>query len=95
MRMNRKYPRCSDFKNYNHFRFWTQDRRFQLWDNVSIPPPSVEVDADEEYQVSNVEDSRVYQNQLQYLIRWTGYDSLAWEPVKFMDGLQAVEEIYQ
>jgi predicted GH43/DUF377 family glycosyl hydrolase len=35
-------------------------------------PPSVEVDGEEEYQVSGVEDSRVYLNQLQYLVRWTG-----------------------
>ena len=40
------------------------------------PPPSVEVDGEEEYQVSSVADSRIYRNQLQYLIRWTGYDSL-------------------
>ena len=40
------------------------------------PPPPVEVDGQEEYQVSSVVDSRVYWNQLLYLIRWTGYDSL-------------------
>jgi hypothetical protein len=33
------------------------------------PPPSVDVDGEEEYQVSSVEDSWVYWNQLQYLIR--------------------------
>jgi len=59
------------------------------------PPPSVEVDGEEEYQVSSVADSRVYWNQLQYLIRWTGYDSLTLEPAKFVDGLQAVEEFHQ
>ena len=59
------------------------------------PPPSVEVDGEEEYHVSSVEDSRVNHNQLQYLIRWTGYDSLTWEPAKFVDGLQAVEEFHQ
>jgi len=62
---------------------------------VVLPPPHVEVDGEEEYQVSGVEDSRVYWNQLQYLVRWTGYDSLTWEPAKFVDGLQAVEEFHQ
>jgi hypothetical protein len=38
------------------------------------PPPPVEVDGDQEYQVEQVEDSRMYRNQLQYLVRWTGYD---------------------
>jgi hypothetical protein len=59
------------------------------------PPPSVEVDGEEEYQVLSVEDSRVYQNRLQYLIRWTGNDSLTWEPAKCVDGLQGVEEFHQ
>jgi len=58
------------------------------------PPPPVEVDGEEEYQVSGVEDSHVYRNQLQYLVRWTGYDSLTWEPAKFVNGLQAVDEFH-
>jgi hypothetical protein len=62
---------------------------------VVLPPTPVEIDGEEEYQVSSVEDSWVYENQLQYLIRWMGYDSLTWEPAKFVDGLQAVEEFHQ
>jgi hypothetical protein len=58
-------------------------------------PPSVEVDGEEEYQMPSVEDSQIYRNQLQYLIRWTEYDSLTWEPAKFVDRLQAVEEFHQ
>jgi len=60
-----------------------------------LPWPPVEVDGEEEYQMSSVEDCRMYQNQLQYLIRWMGYDSLTWEPKKFVDGLQAVGEFHQ
>jgi len=59
------------------------------------PPPPVAVDGEEDYQVSSVKDSLVYRNQLQYLIQWTGYDSLTWEPAKFGAGLQAVEEFHQ
>ena len=54
------------------------------------PTPLVEVDGEEEYRVSSVEDSRVLRNQLQYLIRWMGYDSLTREPTMFVDGLEAV-----
>jgi len=57
--------------------------------------PPVEVDGNEDYQVSSVEDSQMYRNQLQYLIQWTGYDSLTWDPAKFVDGLQAVGEFHQ
>jgi hypothetical protein len=62
---------------------------------VILPPPPVDVDGKEEYQVSGVENSQAYRIQLHYLVRWTGYDSLTWEPVKFVDGLQAVQEIHQ
>ena len=62
---------------------------------VVLPPPLVEVDDEEEYQVSSVEDSRMYWNLLKYLIRWMGYHSLTWEPAKFIDGLHAVGEFHQ
>jgi len=62
---------------------------------IVLPPPTVEVDGEEEYQVSSVEDSRLYRSQLQYLIRWMGYNSLTWEPAKFVDGLQAVDEFHK
>ena len=61
---------------------------------INLPPP-VEVNCEEEYQLSSVEDSRIYRNQLQYHICWTGYDSLTWEPAKFVEGLQAVGEFHQ
>jgi hypothetical protein len=35
---------------------------------VVLSPPSVEVDGEEEYQVSSVEDCQMYRSQLQYLI---------------------------
>jgi len=62
---------------------------------VLLPPPPVDVDGEEEYRVSSVEDSRMYRSQLQYLIPWTGYDSLLWEPANLVNGLQAVEEFHQ
>jgi hypothetical protein len=52
----------------------------------------VAVDEEEEYQVSSVKDSWIYRNQLKYLIWWTGYDCLAREPAKLVDGFQVVEE---
>jgi hypothetical protein len=65
-------------------------------DGHVVPAPlPVEVDGEEEYHVSGVEDSRVYRNQLQYLIQWTGYYSLTWQPAKFVDGIQVVEEFHQ
>jgi len=58
---------------------------------VVTPPPPVEVEGDQEYQVERVEDSRMYRNQLQYLVRWTGYDQITWEPARDVDGLQVLD----
>jgi hypothetical protein len=66
-----------------------------LEQQVVLPAPPVEVDGEEEYKVYRVEDSRVYPNELQYMIRWIGYDFLTWAQAKVVDGLQAVEEFHQ
>ena len=52
----------------------------------SKPPPE-EVDGEEEYEVSEVIDSRHHRGKLQYLVRWKGYADadnmwLAWENLK-------------
>jgi len=62
---------------------------------VVTPPPPVEVEGDQEYQVERVEDSRMYRNQLQYLVRWTGYDQMMWEPARDVDGLQAFDTFHE
>jgi hypothetical protein len=38
-----------------------------------------------------VEDSRVYRNQLQYLVWCTVYNQMTWEPSRDVDGLQALD----
>lgn len=37
----------------------------------------------------------MYRSQFQYLIQWIWYDFLMWEPAKFEDGFQAVDEFHQ
>jgi hypothetical protein len=39
-----------------------------LEEQMVPPPPPVEVDGEKEYQVSGIEDSRMYQSQLQSLV---------------------------
>ena len=55
----------------------------------------MEVDGDQEYQVERVEYSRVYRNQLQYLVWWTGYDQMTWEPARDIDRLQALDVFHR
>jgi hypothetical protein len=36
----------------------------------------------------------VYRNQLQYLVRWTGYNQITWEPARDVDRLQALDAFH-
>jgi hypothetical protein len=53
------------------------------------------VERDQEYQVERVEDSRMYRNELQYLIRWTRDDQITWEPAQQVNGLRAVDVFHE
>ena len=37
------------------------------------PPPPIEVDGEEEFEVEEILDSRIRYRKLQYLIKWLGY----------------------
>jgi hypothetical protein len=41
---------------------------------VHSPPPSIEIDDHEEYEVEKVLDSRRKWGELEYLVHWSGYD---------------------
>jgi hypothetical protein len=70
----------------------TADNPFPLQQHE--PPPPVIVEAEEEYEVERVEDSRVFRRQLQYLVKWKGYDEMSWEPAVNADGLKAIDEFH-
>jgi hypothetical protein len=55
------------------------------------PPPPVEVDGEQEWEVDEVLDSRTRYRKLQYLIKWTGYDQPDWEDARMVNGLQAID----
>ncbi len=46
------------------------------------PPPPVEIDGEEEFEVEAIVDSRKFRKQLQYRVQWKGYagvDEYTWE----------------
>jgi hypothetical protein len=46
------------------------------------PPPPVLVEGEQEWEVEEVMDSRLFRGKLQYLVRWKGYgiEEASWEP---------------
>ena len=46
---------------------------------IALPSPPVIVDGEEEWEVETIMDSRLHYNQLQYLVKWKGYDAPTWQ----------------
>jgi hypothetical protein len=43
------------------------------------------------YEVEHIADSRLVRCQLQYLVKWKGYDEKSWEPAVNVDRLQVID----
>ena len=62
---------------------------------VAPPPPPVEIDGEEEWEMEEVLDAKIRYRKLQYLIKWTGYDIPDWRDAKDINGLQAIDIFHQ
>ena len=58
---------------------------------ITPPPPPVEIDGEEEWEVEEVLDAKIRSRKLQYLIKWTGYEIPDWRDAKDVNGLQAID----
>jgi hypothetical protein len=63
---------------------------------VRPPPPAVVVEAEQEYEVEEILDSKYLRNRLFYLVKWKGYDPChnSWEPVSFVKNASRLIEVY-
>ena len=62
------------------------------------PPPPDIVDGEEEYEVEEILDSRIYRKKLQYLVKWKGYGygENTWEPAaKFDHASEVVDDFHE
>jgi len=61
---------------------------------VELPPP-VEVDGEDEWEVSEILDARMFGRRLKYLVKWTGYDDPTWETAEMVNGLRAIDIFHE
>ncbi len=49
---------------------------------LPAPPPPIEINGEEEFEVSKIIDSRINRKKLEYLVHWQGYEvsERTWEP---------------
>ena len=59
------------------------------------PPPPVDVEAEDEWQVQEILDSKFIRNRLRYLVKWESYDKTTWEPAESINELHAVDEFHE
>lgn len=61
------------------------------------PPPPDIVDNEEEYEIEEIQDSRLHRGKLQFLVKWVGYIDATWQPESdFGDNAkEAIAEFYR
>ena len=67
----------------------------QLEGQIIPPPPPVEVEGEEEWQVQEVLDSKLVRNRLRYVVKWEGYDETTCEPAESINKLRTVDEFHE
>jgi len=67
----------------------------RLEGQIIPPPPPVEVEGEEEWEVQEVLDSKLVRNQLRYLVKCVGYDETTWEPAESINEVKVVDDFHE
>ena len=65
---------------------------------LQTPPPPIEVDGAEEFEVSEILDSCINHGKLEYLVHWQGYEvhERTWEPAANLENApEMIAEFHQ
>jgi hypothetical protein len=61
---------------------------------VTPAPEPIIVEGRPEYELEKVLDSHTFRHQLQYLIKWQGWDVLTWEYATKVNKLKAIDNFH-
>ena len=65
---------------------------------LQAPSPPIEVDGAEEFEVSEILDSRINRGKLEYLVHWQGYEvyERTWKPAANLENvLKMIAEFHR
>src|ERR1700722_7155636 len=65
-----------------HISLSSRYQKDEIPERKLVPPPPVEVEGIEQFDVEEILDSRIHRGKLQYLVKWKGYlsNENSWEP---------------
>ena len=73
-------------------------RRWRYLQTLEVPPPPIEIVGKEEFEVSEILDSRINRKKLEYLVHWQGYkvSERTWENVvNLMNASKMLQEFHR
>jgi len=75
-------PKFSKKQRAFHVNFLEKVHQSQLPGRTNEPPPPVEIEGEDEYEVERIEDMRKSGRKTYYYVKWLGYDisNNTWEP---------------
>jgi hypothetical protein len=86
-----KYPKQTCIHHVQPISWLVQAAQYSLPYQTQWPPPVVILEVVDKDNAEWVDISTLFWRQLQYPMKWTGYDECSWEPVVILDGLKAID----
>ena len=73
-------------------------KKSSILGRLQAPPPPIEIDGEEEFEVSEILDSRINRKKLEYLVYWQGYkvSERTWEPIaNLINAHEMIQEFHR
>lgn len=80
----------ANLHNVFHVRLLERHAEEHFPERQPPPPPTIEIEGEQHYEVATILDSRIHRRKLMYLVRWEGYgpEHDTWEPSENLEGSQ-------
>ncbi|KAH0603181.1 uncharacterized protein H6S33_008185 [Morchella sextelata] len=78
-------PRSMKIHPVFHVSLLSPDGKDPLPGQQQLPPPPVEIEGEEEWEVEDILDLRKRRGRFEYLVRYRGYDEASWQPLSDLE----------